>query len=144
MKGMASVRDLQTRADIDALLRDFYTQLLDDRLLRHVFVDVARLNLEKHLPVMGDFWERVLFNTGEYNGQPMRVHRRLHDREPLTAAHFERWLAVWNETTDRRHRGPVAATAKRHAARIALAMQRNLHPLVSSRPRPDTPHTETA
>jgi len=120
------MRDMQTRADIDALLRDFYTQLLDDALLRHVFVDVARMDLEEHLPVMGCFWEKVLFNSCDYNGQVMRVHRRIHDRERFTPAYFERWLALWNQTTDRRHRGPVAAAAKRHAARIALAMQRNL------------------
>src|SRR5215218_2499775 len=71
------MRDMQTRADIDALLRDFYTQLLDDALLRHVFVDVARMDLEEHLPVMGCFWEKVLFNSCDYNGQVMRVHPRI-------------------------------------------------------------------
>lgn len=121
------MHDLETRADVDAVLRAFYTRVLDDTLLRRVFVEVAHLDLEKHLPVIGDFWEKVLFNTGRYDGNAMRVHRRLHGIEPLTPAHFERWLTVWDQTMDARHQGATATRAKQHAARIALAMQRHLH-----------------
>lgn len=119
--------DIETRADIDAVLRAFYTQVFDDNLLRHVFIEIAHMDLEEHLPVIGNFWEKVLFNTSEYSGNAMRVHRHLHDREPLTPAHFERWLTVWNQTIDAHHQGAAAAQAKHHAARIALAMQRNLY-----------------
>ena len=120
------MRDLQTRADIDALLREFYRRVFDDELLRHVFVDVAHMNLEQHLPAIGDFWQKVLLNTGVYSGQAMSVHRRLHQREPLTPAHFQRWLDHWIQTVDERHAGPVAAAARSHALRIADALRRNL------------------
>lgn len=119
--------DLRDRADIDALLRAFYSVVLDDDLLHHVFVEVAHLDLDEHLPVIGDFWEKVLLGTGRYGGNAMRVHRELHDREPLTPALFERWLAVWNRTVDAGHRGPVATMAKLQAARIASAMQDRLY-----------------
>lgn len=118
--------DIRDRADLDALLRAFYAGVLDDPLLARIFVDVAHMDLEEHLPAIGDFWEKVLFNTTVYNGRAMEVHRRLHRREPLTAEHFDRWVQLWDQAVDARHDGPVAELAKSHAARIAVAIQRNL------------------
>lgn len=118
--------DIRDRADLDGLLRAFYAGVLDDPLLARIFVDVAHMDLEEHLPAIGDFWEKVLFNTAVYNGRAMEVHRRLHRREPLTAAHFDRWVQLWGETVDARHDGPVAELAKAHAARFAVAIERNL------------------
>jgi len=118
--------DIRERADLDGLLRAFYARVFDDPLLARIFVDVAHMDLEEHLPTIGDFWEKVLFNTAVYNGRAMEVHRRLHRREPLTAAHFARWVQLWDDTVDARHDGPVAELAKAHAARIAVAIQRNL------------------
>ncbi len=119
--------DLETRTDIDALLRAFYTRVFGDPLLAHVFVDVAHMDLEEHLPKIGDFWEKVLLNTAEYDGQALEVHRRLHRIEPLTSAHFHRWLQLWDQVLEQRYDGPVAKQASSHAARIAAAFQRNLH-----------------
>jgi transcription elongation GreA/GreB family factor len=56
----------------------------------------------------------------------MQVHRRLRRREPLTSAHFERWVALRSDTVDARHAGPLAEQAKAHAGRIAAAMLRNM------------------
>lgn len=125
--------DIGTRADIDALLRVFYARAFDDELLRHIFVEVAHMDLEEHLPMIGNFWEKVLLGTVEYGGNAMRLHRHLHDREPLTPAHFEHWLTIWNQTIDSCHQGTTADRAKRDAARIALAMQRNLYRDAASR-----------
>lgn len=118
--------DIGTRADIDALLRVFYARAFDDELLRHIFIEVAHMDLEEHLPMIGNFWEKVLLGTVEYSGNAMRLHRHLHDREPLTPAHFQHWLTIWNQSIDARHQGTTADRAKRDAVRIALAMQRNL------------------
>lgn len=117
--------DIETRTDIDAILRVFYSRVFDDELLRHIFVEVAHMDLAEHLPMIGNFWEKVLLDTVEYSGNAMRLHRTLHDKEPLTPAHFQRWLTIWNQTIDARHQGTTADQAKRDAARIALAMQRN-------------------
>lgn len=119
--------DLATRKDVEVVLRAFYLRAFDDDLLRRVFLDVARMDLEQHLPVIGDFWEKVLFRTADYRGNARVVHLDLHAREPLTPAHFERWLSLWNDTIDRHYAGPVARTAKQRAARIAAAMQHHLH-----------------
>jgi hemoglobin len=118
--------DISSRRDIDDLLRAFYGRVYADPLLAPIFVDVAHMDLEQHLPVIGDFWERVLFNTGRYGGGAMEVHRRLHRLFPLTSEHFERWLELWTAAVDGRHHGTVSEAAKQHARRIAVAIERNL------------------
>lgn len=68
----------------------FYTRAIDDALLHQIFIEVANMDLEEHPPAIGNFWEKVLFSTSEYNGNVMHVHRHLHDKEPLKPGHFER------------------------------------------------------
>lgn len=118
-------RDLAGRADLEQLLRDFYVRAFADDLLRVVFVDVVHMDLEEHLPVITDFWEKVLFDSGTYNGQAMHVHRRVHGQIPLTQEHFTRWLELWRESLAA-YEGPVAAAAVRHAERMAGVFLRNL------------------
>ena len=120
------VHDIATREDLESLLRAFYGRALVDPLLRHVFVDVVHMDLEAHLPVIADFWQKVLFDTGTYSGRTMEVHRRIHRRVPLTEGHFDRWLELWGETVRDGFRGPVADQAVVHATRIAAVFQRQL------------------
>lgn len=118
--------DLAGRAELETLLRDFYEHALADPLLRPVFVDVAHMDLEQHLPVITDFWVKVLFDEGTYSGRTMAVHRGIHARAPLTGEHFARWLALWRDAVDRWFAGPVAEQAKAHAERIAAVFLRQL------------------
>lgn len=118
--------DLASREDLEALIRAFYARAFADPLIGPVFTDVAHMDLESHLPTMVDFWDTVLFNTGAYQGNALRLHRRLHQRVPLTAEHFARWLALWEATVRDHHRGPTAERAEREAARIAASLQRHL------------------
>ena len=125
--GKAAARaDVGDRDAIAALLRDFYGRAFRDELLAPIFVDIARMDLEAHLPTMCDFWETVLFRAGSYRGNALHPHQRLHARANLTAAHFERWLALWCVTVDDRHVGPKAELAKLQGSRIAGAMSRRI------------------
>ncbi len=121
-----AVRDLGGREDLELLLREFYRRAFDDALLRHVFVDVVQMDLERHVPVLADFWEKVLFGAGRYSGPTMQVHRRVHARVPLTPAHFDRWLQLWRETLDAMFTGDVADRADAQARRMAPVFLRNL------------------
>ena len=124
---MPDVRpDLRDRDDLDIVLRAFYERAFDDALIGPVFRDVAKMDLDEHLPVIGDFWQKVLLGTGEYRGSTMEVHRRLNRLERLTPEMFERWLAIWWATLDERHSGRVTEQAKAQATRIAGAIQRNI------------------
>src|SRR5690606_3660552 len=60
------MRDIENRADIDALMSLFYNKVLTDDVIGYLFTDVAKLDLDHHLPVIGDFWETVLLGTGNY------------------------------------------------------------------------------
>lgn len=118
--------DLQTRADIDELLRRFYTRAMGDDLIGYIFTDVAKLDLDHHLPRIGNFWEQVLLQHPVYVGQPIAVHVPLHEAVTLQGAHFQRWFSLWAETVDQLFEGPMAIQAKRRAAIIAESMQYRL------------------
>ena len=136
---MADIRD---RDDILVLVRTFYETAFRDPLIGRIFTDVARMDLDHHLPIMGDFWESVLFQAGGYHRNALALHSAVNAKHPLTAEHFDRWLLLWNATVDDLHEGPVADAAKQQAERIGLSMQRRLQGLSGSlletiRIRPD-------
>lgn len=125
------MRDLSDRADLDALIRAFYGMALSDELLGPVFAS-AGMDLEVHLPRIASFWEVTLLGTGEYFGRPMQLHRHLADTAGLGALHFQRWLALWDQTLTAMFTGPTAERAKTEAARIA---DRMVHDLTHNSPR---------
>lgn len=118
--------DLHDRGDVEALLRAFYARVLFDEVLAEPFAQLRSVGLDTHIPTMCDFWETVLFRAGRYRGSALTVHRALHQRTPLAARHFVRWLTVWRATVDEMYRGPAAERAKVQAGRIAWAMHRRL------------------
>ena len=59
--------------------------------------------------------------TGRYKGQPVLAHVRHLDR--ITPAMFDRWLALWADTTRRRLSVAGAAAMQDKAARIAGSLQ---------------------
>ncbi|MER7397715.1 group III truncated hemoglobin [Streptomyces sp. NPDC000151] len=119
--------DLADRPDLDRLLRRFYTAAFADPLIGPFFTDVAGTDLTAHLPTITDFWERALFRTAEYRGDVFAAHAVLHGIRPLTAAHFGRWVQLWQATVDGLHTGPRAERAKAQGERIAVAMLRRLY-----------------
>lgn len=123
---LAARADISGREDVLALLEDFYTRAFADPLLGPVFVDAAHMDLAAHLPVIADFWQTVLFRTGQYRRNALVPHRRVHALAGLTPAHFERWLALWRATVDERHAGPNAERAKRQGTRMAASMCRTI------------------
>ena len=123
---LSSVKDIETRADIDELMQAFYARALDDDVIGYIFTDVAKLDLEHHLPIIGDFWESLLFGTPAYSKHgrnPLLVHRELHEKSSLTAEHFQRWLEIFIATVDQMFDGERAEYLKQRAAAIAVRMQ---------------------
>jgi hemoglobin len=118
------VPDLASRARLDELLTAFYGRALHDELLGPVFA-AAGLELETHLPRIGDFWERTLLGTGRYAGRPMQVHRHLMRSAGLAQQHFDRWLELWHQTLAAGFAGPLADQAGEYAVRMAAAMLRD-------------------
>jgi hemoglobin len=120
------LQDIEDRADCERLVRAFYGRALEDPLIGWIFTDVAKLDLEAHVPRITSFWETILLGAQSYSGGAFRPHAVLHARVGLRQAHFDRWLVLWRETLDELFAGPRAELAKSHAGRVARAFYNRL------------------
>lgn len=119
----APVRDLDHPEAVSELVHAFYRKVLADPTLAPVFLHVARVDLDEHLPLIEAFWRRMLLGHRVYGRNMVARHAALHARFGLGQRHFDRWLALFTQTVDERFAGPYAERARRLAATIA----RNLH-----------------
>ncbi|MCU0269122.1 MAG: group III truncated hemoglobin [Acidimicrobiales bacterium] len=132
---VATARDLDTRTDIHDLVVAFYREIVFDDLLAPVFGEVAEVDWAAHIPKLIDYWCRVLLGQPGYAGAIFDTHRHVHDIQPFTAGHFDRWYELWEASIDRSWSGPNADTAKSHAALISAVLARRLADL-DWHPRP--------
>lgn len=116
-------KDIEDKADIQLLVDSFYEKVKADPVIGFIFNDIVKVNWERHLPVMYDFWENTLFYTGVYLGNPMEMHRRLNQLIPLTAEHFQQWTNLFTSTVDELFAGEKAVLAKQRAISISTVMQ---------------------
>jgi hemoglobin len=120
------VQDIETRDDVERLVRAFYSRALTDHLIGFIFTDVAKLDLEEHVPRITSFWETVLLDAQSYSGGAFRPHAELHTKVGLREGHFDRWLQLWFGTVDELFAGERANQAKIHALRVAQAFHGRL------------------
>ena len=116
-------REITTEQDIRLLVNSFYDKVNGDPSIGFIFNDIAKVDWEKHMPVMYSFWESVLFGAGRYKGNPMPVHMHLNQKIKLERKHFERWLQLFHATVDELFTGEKAELAKQRATSIATVMQ---------------------
>ncbi len=116
-------KDIATRKDIELLVDEFYSKIRKDDVIGFIFSDIAKVNWEKHLPVMYDFFENMLFYTGTYTGNPMELHKHVNRLFPLTDKHFGRWLLLFNTSVDELFAGDMARRVKQRTKSIAAIMQ---------------------
>jgi hemoglobin len=117
--------DIENRGDIDHLMREFYSKAITDDVIGYIFTDVAKLDLGHHLPIIGDFWETLLFQTGsyaKYGRNPLMVHGELSEKTPLRPEHFKRWLEIFDETVNGLFAGERADFLLQRAHMIANRM----------------------
>ena len=118
-------RDIETRADLELLLAEFYKIAPGDAEIGHHFDGV---DLAAHLPVIVDFWEKILFGKQIYFGNPLQIHQNLNEKSPLTLEHFRRWVEIFSAAVDRLFKGETAENAKLRAKMIAHSLNQNLNP----------------
>ncbi len=114
--------DIRNRKDIEKLVNAFYEKVKTDEVIGYLFTDVAKVNWELHLPKMYDFWENILFSTGNYNGNPMVKHKELHEKSEMNQEHFQQWNALFNQTVDKLFEGTKADEIKNRAINISAVM----------------------
>jgi hemoglobin len=101
-------------ASIARLVRTFYERAREDVLIGPIFTaNVA--DWDHHIARITDFWSSIILRTGRYDGRPMRPHLML----PLQGEHFDRWLALFEQTAREVFSGEVAALFLDRARRIA-------------------------
>jgi hemoglobin len=107
-----------TEAMIERLVHAFYDKVRSDPLLAPVFA--ARIaDWDPHLAQMCAFWSSVALMTGRYHGAPMVKHLPL----PVDAVHFDRWLALFEQTANEVCPPRAAAHFTERAHRIAASLE---------------------
>jgi len=116
LKMVIKNKDILDRNDIIQMVNKFYDKVKVDELLGPVF---SHLDWPHHLPIMYDFWSSLLLGDQSYRGNPLQKHLPL----PITPEHFNRWLALFNQTIDENFEGEKAEEVKLRALSIATIFQ---------------------
>lgn len=119
--------DIKNREDIEKLVNVFYGKIKADAAISYFFNDVAKVNWENHLPKMCDFFENILFSSGNYEGNPMSAHEELHKKSEVKGEHFHHWISLFDATVDELFVGAKAEEIKQRAINIAAAMMHKAH-----------------
>ncbi len=117
------MKDIESRQDIEALMVSFYSVAMKDELIGHFFTEVVPLNLEKHIPLISDFWETVIFDKAAYRGNVFGVHEHIHTLFAFEDKHFERWVLLFKQTVDESFSGSNAEKIKQRGESIATVMR---------------------
>jgi hemoglobin len=110
-----------TPASIRELVGRFYARAREDAELGPVF-EAGVEDWDHHLDHIALFWSSALLGVGRFAGSPMIAHRR----HPITPQMFDRWLALWRQTTDEMFPGEIAQALQARAARIGESLKLGL------------------
>jgi hemoglobin len=103
---------------IARVVETFYGKIRADALLGPVFA--ARItDWPPHLVKMCAFWSSVTLGSGIYHGRPMPAHAPL----AVSAAHFDRWLSLFEATADEVCPPMAASEFKTKARMIARSLE---------------------
>lgn len=103
---------------IAEMVHRFYARVRTDPLLGPIFSEHVA-DWDAHLRTLVDFWSSILRGTTRFQGTPMARHAAL---PGLTAEHFERWLALFHETTAEHPNTAMTGRARLLAGRIAQSL----------------------
>ena len=107
-------------AALERLIPAFYARVRADTDIGPLF-EAAVHDWPGHLDKLVAFWSSVMLTTGRYKGSPVAEH--LKHKTAITPAMFDRWLAIWADTTDELLAPAAAAALQAKAARIAESLQ---------------------
>ena len=114
------LQDIKDRNDIIILVDTFYAKVKTNETLGYIFNDIMHVNWETHLPKMYNFWEGILFQTGNYTGAPFPAHIAVNEKKKLGEDEFNQWIKVFVETVNELFAGPKANELKQKAQSIQV------------------------
>ena len=118
--------DLDNRERIEAFVDAFYARLLADPVLAPIFFDVAAIDLPTHLPLIKNYWCKLLLGESVYRRHTMNIHRAVHAKRALQSEDFDAWLQHFHAAVEQSYSGPRADRAMVIASTIAKNMQASL------------------
>jgi hemoglobin len=107
-------------AALERLIPAFYDRVRADADIGPLF-NAAVHDWPEHLEKLVAFWSSVMLTSGRYKGSPVAEHLKY--REAITPAMFDRWLAIWADTTNELLAPAAASALQAKAARIAESLQ---------------------
>ena len=110
-----------SEAELATLVDCFYEQVRRDPELGPVF-NPAVHDWAAHKQLLTTFWCSVARRANSYRGNPMAAHQR----HPVRAEHFDRWLALWRATCAEVLDASGAALMIDYAERIGQSLKLGL------------------
>lgn len=127
-----------SESELATLVDRFYEKVRVDPELGPVFSPAVH-DWVQHKQRLTTFWCSVARRSNSYRGNPMAAHQR----HPVRAEHFDRWLTLWRATCIEVLDGATAALMIDYAERIGHSLKLGLGmrprgrtlgvPIVSSR-----------
>ncbi len=109
-----------TEQQLGELVTRFYARVRADDLIGPLF-NSAVADWPDHLDKLTRFWSSVMLRSGTYNGNPAAEH--IKHATAIPPEMFDRWLALWKETTGELLPPEHAAELQRMAGRIAESLK---------------------
>ena len=112
-------KNIETKADVELLVRTFYDRVLQDDLLAPHF---AGVDFEAHFPRMFAFWNFILLDEAGFTGNVFDKHVHLN----IDERHFKQWLHIFHATVNDLFEGDKAELAKQRADVLGFTFQSKL------------------
>jgi hemoglobin len=120
MPGHAPTHAVIDEAALKQLIERFYARVRADDFIGPLFNEAVG-DWPEHLNKLQSFWSGVMLASGRYKGRPLPAHIQHADR--ISDASFDRWLALWGQTTSELFEPAAAAALQEKAGRIAESLK---------------------
>ena len=129
MADTATLPDIQTARDVQALVDAFYHKANQDELLAPAFRAAAHVYWPRHLTSFYEFWSTELLSARPATSpRPVPAYLAL----PRSTPHHNRWVQLFDAAVEERFAGQRAGHAKSVARQVAAALVEGMlhyHPL---------------
>ncbi|MCH3884629.1 group III truncated hemoglobin [Tenacibaculum aquimarinum] len=117
-------KDITSRKDIKHIISKFYEKLLNDEEMLPFFENfVQNESLEKHIDIITDFWNDILFDTITYSNNVLKKHLDVNSFIEFKEKHFTIWMSYLFETIDTDFIGLNTSKMKERATSISMVMK---------------------
>lgn len=116
---MSEKIDTISEDSIKILVDAFYARIRQDRELGPIFdrtIGTSEEEWQLHLETMYRFWSSIMLASGRFHGSPMQKHQAL---PAFDLGLFERWLMLFEKTTNDLHTKEIALQYQLKSQNIA-------------------------